>query len=78
MQISVIILFIINLDKDYRVRILVNFFFENFSETIDWIFTKFHRIVPNAKLTLARLLATILSWQVVPLRLLCCSGMLSL
>ena len=31
-----------------------------------------------ARLTLARLLATILSWQVVPFRLLPCSGMLSL
>ena len=40
-QISFIILFMIDLYKDNHVRAFVNFFLKNFSETIDWIFTKF-------------------------------------
>ena len=46
MQIFFIILFLIDLYKDNHVRVFVNFFFKNFSETTDWIFTKFHRNVP--------------------------------
>ena len=57
MQISFIILFMIDFYKDNHVRAcvhtcvfaFVNFFFEkNFSsETIDWTFTKFHSSVPK-------------------------------
>ena len=57
MQISFIILFMIDLYKDNPVRaclracvcIFVNFFFKkNFSSvTIDWTFTKFHSSVPK-------------------------------
>ena len=32
------------------VCVSVNFFFKNFSETIDWIFTKFHWNVPKVDL----------------------------
>ena len=36
-----------DLYKDGHVRGFVNFFFEKFSsETIDWIYTKFHKDVP--------------------------------
>ena len=56
MQISFIILFMIDLYKDNHVPAcmhacvcaFVNFFFKKkfSSETIDWIFTKFHSSVP--------------------------------
>ena len=48
MQISFIILFMIDLYKDNRVRASVhlNFSLKNTSETIDWTFTKFHSSVP--------------------------------
>ena len=54
MQISFIILFMVDLYKDNHVRAcvceFVNFFFKkNFSsESIDWTFTKFHSIVPTS------------------------------
>ena len=48
LQISFIILFMIDLYKDNHVHAcmcaFVNFFFS--SETIDWTFTKFHSSVP--------------------------------
>ena len=51
MQISFIILFMIDLYKDNHVHAcvcaFVNFFFKkNFLETIGWTFTKFHSGVP--------------------------------
>ena len=48
MQISFIVLFMIDLYKDNHVYLIVYFFFKkNFSsETIDWTFTKFHSSVP--------------------------------
>ena len=48
MLVSCFILFMINLYKEHHVRASVNVLFKkNFSsETIDWIFTKFHRDVP--------------------------------
>ena len=54
MQISFIILFMIDLYKDNHVRACVRacvcefvtfFFKKNFSETIEWTFTKFHSSV---------------------------------
>ena len=50
MRISFIIQFMIDLDKDKHVRAcvrLLTFSLKNISETIDWIFTKFHRNVPQ-------------------------------
>ena len=48
MQISFIILFMIDLYKDNHVCAFVNFFFKKnfYSETIDWTFTKSHKSVP--------------------------------
>ena len=47
MQISFIILFIIDLDKDNHVRAFVNFFFEKLLLRNYWQdFTKYHRNVP--------------------------------
>ena len=52
MQISFIILFMVDLYKNNHVRAcvcaFVNFFFKKnfFSETIDWTFTKFHSSFP--------------------------------
>ena len=55
MQISFIILFMIDLYRDSHVREcvcvhvcvhLLTFSLKNFSETIDWTFTKFHSSVP--------------------------------
>ena len=49
MQISFIIQFMIDLYYDNHVHAcvrLLTFSLKNFSETIDWIFTKFHRNVP--------------------------------
>ena len=48
MLISFIILFMIDLYKDNHMRVYVLFTLKNFSsETIDWIFTRFHRNVPK-------------------------------
>ena len=47
MQISFIILFMIDVYKDNHVHVFVNFFFEKLLRNyIDWIFTEFRRNIP--------------------------------